>query len=152
CGMEERAKEELEDGGVAAAAAANPDTSSSPVRRFGQYELLERLGRGGSGVVYKARQPKLSRLVAIKLIAAELDSVDFRRRLEREANTVGSLDHPQIVPLYEAGEWEGQPYLCMKLVEGMNLLERMRTSRVTSDEAVLLLIQLAGAVHYAHQR
>ena len=124
-------------------------------RPFGDYELLERLAQGGMGIVYKARQAALNRLVALKvIIAGESSAPDFLARFRTEAEAAASLDHPNIVPIYEIGEEEGLPFLCMKLIEGPTLARGMDDARTPEAQRRIatLLAALGRAVHYAHQR
>jgi eukaryotic-like serine/threonine-protein kinase len=98
-----------------------------PGSRFGDYELLAELARGGMGVVYHARQITLNRVVAVKLIRPErLARPDDVRRFKFEAMSAARLQHPNIVAVHEAGEWEGQPYFSMEFVEGRSLAETVR--------------------------
>ena len=123
------------------------------VRYFGDYEINQELGRGGMGVVYRARQVSLNRPVALKMIRAGIlaDDADLRR-FQNEAEAVALLDHPGIVPVYEVGEHEGQKYFSMKLVEGGNLAEQLAQFTDNPRAAATLLAQAALAVHHAHVR
>jgi serine/threonine-protein kinase len=122
-------------------------------RSFDGYELLEQIGEGGMGVVYKARQKSPNRLVALKMLRlSALASTDDLRRFRNEAESVAALDHANIVPLYEVGEHDGQPYFSMKLVEGHCLANQLERFRAEPRAAALLLVELARAVHHAHQR
>ena len=127
--------------------------AGATVRDFGDYEIQKELGRGGMGVVYKARQVKLNRPVALKMIKAGVlaDAADLRR-FQNEAEAVALLDHRGIVPIYEVGEHDGQRYFSMKLVDGGNLADQLGSFRNNPNAAVSLMIETAEAVQHAHMR
>lgn len=136
-------------------------------QRFGDYELVEQLGRGGMGVVYKARQVRLNRLVALKMInSGEFASPTLIQRFHREAEAAANLHHPNIVPIYEIGELRGQHFYSMQLVEGTGLDKHISRSGFKSDSAsadartgardrqkqiAQILATVARAVDYAHR-
>ena len=152
--------------GLGVAAADEPAPARAP-RCFAGYELVRQIGCGGMGVVYEARQPNLNRTVALKMIlGGETCSPVMRRRFFIEAEAAARLDHPNIVPIYEVGEFEDNPFLSMKLVHGESLRKKMvhgelglpkdgkglSKSAVTEGERTIarLIATLARAVHHAH--
>lgn len=125
----------------------------SPLGRFGNYELLEEVGHGGMGVVYRAGDLTLNRVVALKLmLAGQFAGEREVKRFRSEAQAAARLDHPNIVPIYEVGECGGQPFFSMKFVEGGSLAGSLREFQISEQEAAVLVEKLARAVHYAHQR
>jgi serine/threonine-protein kinase len=120
---------------------------------FDDYEVLEEIAKGGMGVVYKACQRSLNRLVALKVIrAGAWASPEEVQRFRNEAETVALLDHPHIVPVHEVGEQDGQVYFSMKLVGGGSLAEHLSDFTNVPRMAAQLVAQVARAVHHAHQR
>ncbi|QEH34644.1 Serine/threonine-protein kinase PrkC [Aquisphaera giovannonii] len=123
------------------------------VRYIGDYELQGVLGRGGMGVVYRARQVSLNRPVALKMIRdGELAGPDDLRRFRNEAEAVAALDHPRIVPIYEVGEHDGRNYFSMKLVDGLSLEARLGDLGPDPAAAARLVAAAAEAVDHAHRR
>ena len=120
---------------------------------FGDYELLKVLGEGGMGIVYKARQLSLNRLVALKMIkASRFPSADEVRRFHNESEAVARLDHPNIVPIFEVGQYEDQHYFSMKLIAGESLDRKSKDYLANPRYASELLAMTAAAIHHAHQR
>ncbi len=122
-------------------------------KRFGDYELLEEIGRGGMGVVYRARQISLGRIVAVKMILrADLASPTDVKRFRAEAESAARLNHPHIVPVYEVGEHNGHPFFSMKLVEGTTLSKRLMDGPLTTKTALEILIPVCNAITEAHRQ
>jgi TolB-like protein/Tfp pilus assembly protein PilF/predicted Ser/Thr protein kinase len=119
---------------------------------LGDYELLEEIGRGAQGVVFRARQKSLNRTVALKVISlGQWASKAHLKRFRREAEAAASLDHPSIVPIYEVGERDGSCYFSMKFVEGGQLDEVVRRTPMSIRRATELIAKVARTVHYAHE-
>jgi serine/threonine-protein kinase len=129
---------------------------SSPValpRDFGAYELLEEIGRGGMGVVYKARQKALDRIVAVKMIlAGHLASAEHVRRFQDEARAAARVRHSHIVHIHEVGEFGGQHYFTMEYVEGTSLAAWMARGPASPDKAIRIVEQVARAVAHLHRQ
>jgi tetratricopeptide (TPR) repeat protein/tRNA A-37 threonylcarbamoyl transferase component Bud32 len=124
-----------------------------PAVAIPSYEILGELGRGGMGVVYRARHLQLNRVVALKMLReVALDSPQLQARFQIEAEAVASLQHPNVVQIYEVGESGGCPFLAMEFVEGGSLQDRLRSSLPSPHEAAEIVQALAGAAHSAHQR
>jgi serine/threonine-protein kinase len=120
---------------------------------FGDYQLIKELGRGGMGIVYKARQLSLNRLVALKMLrAGALATEDDLRRFQNEAEAVAMLDHPHIVPILEVGQHDGRRYFSMKLIGGQSLDRKLGEFTADLKASARLVKTLAEAVHHAHQR
>ncbi|MBM4068867.1 MAG: hypothetical protein FJ271_07965 [Planctomycetes bacterium] len=125
--------------------------AGGPLVRFGEYELQEEIGRGGMGVVYKARHVRLNRIVALKMImGGALADKDDLYRFETEAAAAAQLQHPGIVALYEVGTHDSQPYFSMEYISGHNLAQAVATGPLPSRLAARYLELTARAVHYAH--
>jgi eukaryotic-like serine/threonine-protein kinase len=123
------------------------------IRYFGDYELLEEIARGGMGTVYRVRQVSLNRPVALKLISAgALATPELVKRFQAEAELAASLTHPNIVPIHEIGQHDGQHYFSMGLVNGPSLRKHLNGHPMPTREAAALMATVARAVHYAHQR
>lgn len=128
-------------------------SSNRTVHYFGDYELLEEIARGGMGVVHKARQVSLNRVVAIKMIlAGQLARPEDVQRFRTEAEAAANLQHPNIVAIHEVGEHDGQHYFSMDYIEGQNLGELTKDAPLPARRAAELLKTIADAMHYAHER
>ena len=143
----------LGDGETAVDERSDAQPPRARLRYLGDYELEQEIGRGGMGVVYRATQTSLARPVAVKLlIQGRWASEETRRRFQVEARAAASLDHPAIITVHEVGEYEGQPYFSMDLVEGEDLDGLLKRQRPTIDQAVRWLIGICDAVVCAHER
>ncbi|MFL6598177.1 MAG: protein kinase domain-containing protein [Chthoniobacterales bacterium] len=140
---------------LSAVASAKASDSGPPVTMlmdFGDYELLEQIGRGGQGVVFRARQKSLNRTVALKVInLGQWASRAHLRRFRLEAEAAAKLEHPGIVPIHEVGERDGSCYFSMKFVEGGQLDEVVRREPMPIRRAVEFIAKVARIVHYAHE-
>jgi len=122
---------------------------------FGDFVVFDPIGQGGTGVVYDAQQASLDRPVALKILRSDFAATETGiRRFRAEAEAVARLNHPNIVPIYEIGEHEGQPYLAMELVQGESLADRIARlgSKLEETDAAILTVKVARTVHHAHQR
>jgi serine/threonine protein kinase/tetratricopeptide (TPR) repeat protein len=138
--------------GTPPATAPQAGAATEPVAVPG-YEIEEELGRGGMGVVYRARQTRPSRLVALKMILAGVHAgAEHLARFKREAEAIAQLAHPNIVQVYEVGEHNGQPFFAMELIEGGSLAARLDGTPQPARAAAELIETLARAMHFAHQR
>jgi tetratricopeptide (TPR) repeat protein/tRNA A-37 threonylcarbamoyl transferase component Bud32 len=127
--------------------------AETPGQSIGDYELVEKISQGGMGVVWRAVQKSLNRVVALKMMrAGRLATPADRRRFRREAEAVAQLDHPHIVPIYEVGEHDGALYFSMKLFEGGSVAQHRARFQNDSRGTARLLATVTSAVHYAHQR
>jgi len=126
--------------------------------RLGRYQIVDELGKGAMGVVYRARDPMINREVALKVIplAVEFDGTELeeaRTKFFREAEMAGRLSHPHIVTIFDAGEEDGTAYIAMELLRGEHLVEYTSPARLLPPAiAIELVARLAGALHYAHQQ
>lgn len=133
-----------------------PDPEARPAQRLptlANHEVLRELGRGGMGIVYEARDLRLQRNVAVKmLIAGEFAVAEQRMRFQREAEAVAALAHPNVVQIHDLGECDGRPYFTMELLTGGSLAQRIAEHSLSPKEAARLLMQLADAMATAHER
>src|SRR5215469_6554091 len=121
--------------------------------KLGPYEIFEPIGAGGMGQVYKARDTRLNRTVAIKVLPPEFASrPDWKQRFEREAQTIASLNHPHICTLHDVGQQDGIDYLVMEFLEGQTLAQRLERGALALDEAMKIAIEIADALDKAHRK
>ncbi len=125
----------------------------APGSRLGQYEIVSLIGQGGMGEVYKARDTRLDRTVAIKVLLAHVaDDPDLRQRFEREAKTISSLNHPHICTLYDIGQQDGTDYLVMEYLEGETLAARLTKGPLPTDQVLRYATEIADALDKAHRK
>jgi len=130
-----------------------PAPVSEIAKLFPQLEILECLGRGGMGAVYKARQPRLDRLVALKILSPEKQNDSkFAERFEREARMLARLHHPNIVTVYDFGEVQGNYYLLMEFVDGLTLRQLFQARKLSPAEALKIVPEICKALQYAHEQ
>src|SRR5229473_2210006 len=124
-----------------------------PGKRLGPYEILSAIGAGGMGEVYRARDTRLDRIVAIKVLPAHLaDEPERRERFEREARTIASLNHPHICTLYDIGRQDGIDYLVMEYLEGETLAQRLLKGPLPLEQVLQYAIEIADALDKAHRK
>ena len=145
--------ENVEAGNLNAESQSEREPPQSEVpREFGDYELLEEVGRGGQGVVFRAWQKSLNRTVAVKIIGiGQLTTSTHLKRLRREAAAAAKLNHPGIVPVYEVGERDGTYYFSMRFVEGDCLDDVVSRGLISVRQVAELIAKVARTVHYAHE-
>jgi tRNA A-37 threonylcarbamoyl transferase component Bud32 len=128
-------------------------TPEELAKLFPQFEILECLGCGGMGAVYKARQPKLDRFVALKILLPERQGdAAFAERFSREARALARLNHPAIVAVHDFGEAGGYPYLAMEYVDGLSLRQLLQRGKLASEEALAIVPKICEALQFAHQQ
>ena len=130
-----------------------PPSPAEIAALFPQLEILECLGRGGMGVVYKARQPRLNRFVALKILAREKEQdPHFTERFTREAQALARLNHPNIVTVHDFGEAAGHCYLVMEFVDGLNLRQLLQIKKMAPEQALTIVPKICEALQYAHEQ
>jgi predicted Ser/Thr protein kinase len=119
---------------------------------FGKYQILAKLGKGGMGEVYRAIQPGLGRLVAIKILPPEMQrDPEFLERFNREAKALARLNHPNIVTVHDFGLEAGRYYIAMEFVDGANLRQLLKEKKLTAEQALRIVPQVCDALDYAHE-
>jgi serine/threonine-protein kinase len=147
-----KAHDSSRDNGLPSSDGKKAARSAKILSDFGDYELLEEIGRGGQGVVYRAHQKTLNRTVALKVIGLGPWTTEAHlKRFRREAEAAASLEHRGIVPIHDVGEHDGQCYFSMKFVEGGQLDEVVKREPIPISRAVELIAKVARTVHYAHE-
>ena len=151
-------------GATAGDSTPTPDTSNQPTqptqpglvdhipRQFGRYRILDRIGQGGMGSVFKAHDEQLDRVVALKVPFLGNDGEEARQRFFREARSAATLHHPNVCPVYDVGEFRGMPFLTMAFVEGKGLDRVVKDTTVTPAQAAILVRKVALAMQVAHDK
>src|ERR671915_293731 len=125
---------------------------ATPVQSIAHYRIVEPIGAGGMGAVYKAFDNKLQRIVALKLLPAQyVSQQDRRRRFFQEARAASALSHPHILTIYEVGEDDGKPYIAMEFVEGETLRQKIKTRTLQLRETLDIAIQICAGLDRAHE-
>ena len=120
---------------------------------IGRYEVVQELGRGGMAIVYLARDPYIKRQIAVKVLPRQFTfDPQFRARFQREAEMIATLEHESIVPVYDFGEHEEQPFIVMRYMSGGSLADRLQQGAMRIPEIVTFLQRVGSAVDYAHSR
>jgi serine/threonine protein kinase len=128
-------------------------TPAEIAKRFPQFELLECLGRGDTGVIYKARQPGLNRIVALKILAPKkVAEPRFAERFQRESQALARLNHPNIVRVFDFGEADGLYYLLMEFVDGFSLRQLLQARKISPDVALAIVPKICAALEFAHEQ
>src|SRR5215831_2157254 len=123
------------------------------IQRIGKYEVIERIGRGGMGTIFKARDPILERAVALKVLSRLDVTPELRARFFREAQACARLSHPNIVTIYDMGEDDGRLFIVMELLEGEELRQLIaRCAPLALEDKLAIVRQICEGLHYAHQR
>jgi serine/threonine protein kinase len=139
------------EGAAGAGRLLDPPSPAEIASLFPQLEIFECLGRGGMGVVYKARQPRLNRLVALKILARDQEqNGKFAERFTREAQALARLSHPNIVAVHDFGEAGGHFYLVMEYVDGVNLRQLLQAGKMQPEQALAIVPKICDALQYAH--
>src|SRR6202790_2395835 len=125
----------------------------TPATQLGPYEILCAIGAGGMGEVYRARDTRLERIVAVKILPDHLsDRAELRERFEREARTIASLNHPHICILFDIGRQDEIDYLVMEYLEGETLAERLKKGPLPLEQVLQYAIEIADALDKAHRK
>src|SRR4030095_14966528 len=134
---------------------ANPERHEAyrMIQQLGKYRILERIGRGGMGTVYKAHDPILNRNVALKIVSAQTDITDeLRQRFFQEAQVTAGLSHPNVLSVYDLGDEQGQLFIVMEFLDGAELTQLIAGGRLTLAEKLSIMVQVCDGLAYAHDR